>query len=1126
MKKQIIFYVMCLLPMIATADAVKIDGIYYNLISKLKTAEVTSNPSRYTGFVNIPDSVTYEGVVYMVKSIGNSAFYNCTNLHAVTIPNSVTSIGDYAFRRAGLNYIIIPNSVTSIGNTAFGSCTSLTSVTIPNSVTSIGDSAFNGCTGLTSITIPNSVTSIGDSAFNGCTGLTSVNIPSSVTRIGKYAFSGCSRLTSVTIPNSVTIIGDSAFSGCSRLTSVTIPNSVTSIGDSAFSGCSRLTSVTIPNSVTSIGGSAFSGCTSLTTVTIPSSVTIILGSAFYGCSSLTSINIPDNVTQINYQTFKGCSNLTSITIPENVTYIDETAFLGCSSLANVKVPVTDYGTFCNSIICSWIYTAIGQPVHLIDKAGNEITEYTIPDYVTSIGDYAFCRCTGLTSITIPENVTSIGAGAFWGCTALKNIKVPEGVTSIGGHAFNGCISLTSVNIPNSVTYIGDGAFYGCISLTSVNISNNVTSIGASVFAGCTHLTSITIPNSVTSIGSSAFGRTGLTSIIIPNSVTSIGSNAFHDCSSLTSIIIPNSLVSIDNGAFKGCPELTDVYCYAKKVPTTSSDTFEGSLIEYATLHVSNSAIDLYRTTDPWNNFGNIVPITDYKIVYVIDGEEFKIVEYGVGDVITPEPTPTKEGYTFSGWSEIPETMPAHDVIVTGYFIMNSGNCSLTYILDGIAHTQSIPCNTPLKEKLEEIVREQYAEIPLIKEASQLSSPCTDLIEGTDLGALLDRDPTTFWHSDWHKVYNIGLHYFQVEMKEEYSGVYNSIIFEFTRRNCPKDHITEWSVRGTNFDNAEMEECEELIYAYTPHTSDTETITSEPFAYKGYKYLRFYCLNSHPVYHTFFHLSEFQLHPYQTTPIKKGHTFTGWTLENGEQIPKTMPNYDITVLASFVANKYKLIYQVDGEEYRTYEVEYGATITPEATPTKEGYTFIGWSEIPETMPAHDVIITGVFTKTLEQCATPTISYANGKLKYECKTPGVEFVTEITDDDIKNHTGDEVSLTATYIIKVIAKADGYDDSEVATATLCWIDAKPIQEGTIEAEDGVTEVKVIPVLIQAGGNTITVQGAAEGTEISVYSTAGIKLCSTIANNGITRLNTQLPLGSTAIVKIGEKAVKVLVK
>ena len=213
------------------------------------------------------------------------AFCWCKSLQNITIPNSVTSIGDRVFICCkSLQSITIPNSVKSIGDFDFRSCESLQSVTIPNSVKSIVDKAFSGCVSLQSVTIPNSVKSIGDEAFRWCQSLQSVTIPNSVKSIGDEAFSLCKSLQSVTIPNSVTSIGDEAFCCCRSLQSVTIPNSVTSIGDEAFSGCRSLQSVTIPNSVTSIGDEAFCSCRSLQSVTIPNSVTKIGDGAFSGCN--------------------------------------------------------------------------------------------------------------------------------------------------------------------------------------------------------------------------------------------------------------------------------------------------------------------------------------------------------------------------------------------------------------------------------------------------------------------------------------------------------------------------------------------------------------------------------------------------------------------------------------------------------------------------------------------------------------------------------------------------------------------------------------------------------------------------------------------------------------------------
>lgn len=307
MKQTLLSFLLALLPIVASADAVEIDGIYYNLVSKAKKAEVTTNPNKYTGDVVIPKSVTYADVEYSVTSIGKSAFSECSGLTSVFIPNSVTAIGSFVFSgSSGLTSVTIPNSVTAIGESAFYGCSGLTSVTIPNSVTSIEKATFYGCSGLTSVTIPNSVTSIGSSAFHGCRGLTSATIPNSVTSIGSYAFRDCSSLTSMTIPNSVTAIDEYAFQYCSGLTSVTIPNSVTYIGSYAFSFCSGLTSVSIPNSVYTIAIGAFKNCSGLTTITLGSGVASILEKAFASCPELTDVYCyAENVPSTNSNAFEG-----------------------------------------------------------------------------------------------------------------------------------------------------------------------------------------------------------------------------------------------------------------------------------------------------------------------------------------------------------------------------------------------------------------------------------------------------------------------------------------------------------------------------------------------------------------------------------------------------------------------------------------------------------------------------------------------------------------------------------------------------------------------------------------------------------------------------------------------------
>ena len=272
MKKILLSTLLLALPILANAYDIAVENddkvmIYYNYCSDGKELSVTSGDAKYSGSVVIPEIVTYMGITRKVTCIGSYAFYNCTGLTSVTIPNSVTSI-DYD---------------------AFEGCSSLTSVTIPNSVTNIENFAFLGCSSLTSVTIPNSATSIGNQAFYNCSGLTSVTIPNSVTSIGQATFYNCSNLTSVTIPNSVTSIGNYAFYNCSSLISVTIPNSVTSIGSGAFEGCNLLKTFTIPENITMIRKSTFQGCSSLTEIVIPAKVEYVYAEAFAGCRSLKSV---------------------------------------------------------------------------------------------------------------------------------------------------------------------------------------------------------------------------------------------------------------------------------------------------------------------------------------------------------------------------------------------------------------------------------------------------------------------------------------------------------------------------------------------------------------------------------------------------------------------------------------------------------------------------------------------------------------------------------------------------------------------------------------------------------------------------------------------------------------------
>ena len=444
---------------------------------------------------------------------------------------------------------------------------------------------------------------------------------------------------------------------------------------------------------------------------------------------------------------------------------------------------------------------------------------TIPESVTSIGDYAFSGCSGLTSVTIPESVTSIGGNAFSGCSGLTSVTIPESVTSIGSYAFYGCSGLTSVTIPESVTSIGSYAFSGCSGLTSVTIPESVTfdnmygnayngafnglSANASVnividdidswltkafvskwpYGGQMHLylngeeiKQLVVPNNVTTIGASTFKNcAGLTSVIIPDNVTIIYGSAFEGCTNLASVSIPEGISSIGAKAFAGCPNLKDVFCRAANVPQTGGNAFQETNVASATLHVPDASTNSYHESDPWSEFGTIKGLS---------GEELKV---------------------------------------------------------------------------------------------------------------------------------------------------------------------------------------------------------------------------------------------------------------------------------------------------------------------------------------------------NKCETPTIAYTDGELQFSCATEGAEYVSRISDEDIKEYNDSKVKLNVTYNISVYAMVAGHENSDAATATLCWIETEPKSE---ELPDGVTELKAYPVLIQSKDGQITVQGVADKAKVEVYTIGGVEAGNGIATNGTVTINTSMNSGEIAIVKIGGKSVKVVVK
>ena len=370
--------------MAANAEVIEFTNGYfkYKLETEAKTAELTKFSGSQTEVI-IPESVTYENVAY-----------------------SVTILGDASFSGSSITSITIPSSVTSLGNYCFSACTSLISVTIPSSVTSFGQGCFNYCSSLTSIEIPSSVTSLGGICFAGCSALLSITVDKNnkvydsrencnaiIKTSTNTMIQGCK---TTVIPSSVTSLGESCFGDCSSLTSIIIPSSVMSLGNYCFCR-SSITSLTLPSSVTNLGDGCFCECSSLTSIDIPSSVMSLGESCFYKCSSLNSITIPSSVKMLEFSCFRDCSSLTSIKIPSSVEYLGEYCF-----------------------------------------SGSSITSITIPSSVTSLADCCFYRCSRLASVTIGKSVKNIDIYAFQECSSLTSVKCLNSTPiSIDKTAFQG-----------------------------------------------------------------------------------------------------------------------------------------------------------------------------------------------------------------------------------------------------------------------------------------------------------------------------------------------------------------------------------------------------------------------------------------------------------------------------------------------------------------------------------------------------------------------------------------------------------------------------------------------------------------------------------------------------------------
>ncbi len=529
MKKLLLLALGVLIALPSLAQEFTFEGLNYEVLdADAKTVQVASNASNpeAAGDIVIPPTVTYSNEEYSVTEIGYGAFYGCSGLTEVTIPNAVPSIGGEAFR---------------------------------------------GCSELTSISIPNSVSSIGGSTFDSCSSLTSIVIPEGVKTLESWTFAHCTALSSVSLPASITTIGYRVFEDCPSITTLILPESLSSIGQIDCQNTKLLKEL-------DSWGMIYEGLSFEEFIEFYEGEggTIAQLQAIKCYSPIPPENSDELFSEVVVNSYDPYNHITLYVPKESISAYREAS--GWCKFANIK-SIDENNDYSNNEYFTYEdinYVVISEEDKTVAVAPTKVSgELFIPETVTYndaeykvivISDRAFQDCKELYAVSMPEGLVSIGVDAFAGCELLENFQFPSTLKRINDRAFSECKSLTEIILPEGLNALGDGVFSSCQKLEKAVLVADLTDLGNYLFSGCSALEKVYFPLQLKSIGDYAFaGSNALDEISLPSTLESIGQSAFeageygnYHVKKSWSLVIPNSVKKIGNKAFhdRGITSLT------------------------------------------------------------------------------------------------------------------------------------------------------------------------------------------------------------------------------------------------------------------------------------------------------------------------------------------------------------------------------------------------------------------------------------------------------------------------------------------------------------------------------------------------------------------------------------------